>query len=64
MHNLNRISHLIQGIKLAMINHLYAKFPSEFRYSKGMEYPTFVITVNKIENETFVDSTGQQWKKV
>ena len=63
MHNLDRISDLIKGIKIVMINHLDAKFPSEFSYNKGMEYPTFVITVNKIENDTFVDSTGQKWKK-
>ena len=40
------------------------KFPLHLTYNEGMECPTFKITIEELEIDTYIDATGQKWKKV
>jgi len=40
------------------------KFPVVLEYNEGMEFPTYKITIEKLEVDTYVDANGQKWKKV
>ena len=39
-------------------------FPVTINHVQGMGEPSFKITIEKFECDTFVDSKGQKWKKV
>lgn len=39
------------------------KFPKTIFYCGGMGEPTFKITIDKIDDDTFIDQNGQKWVK-
>lgn len=40
------------------------EFPIEFTYNEAMDCPTYKITIDRLEVDTFIDSKGQKWRKV
>ena len=55
---------LVRAIKRHVEDSDDCKFPAELWFHKGMEFPKFKVTIEMIETDTFVDSSGQKWKKV
>ncbi len=39
-------------------------FPKSMIFCEGMGQPMFKITIEKIENDSFIDEKGQKWRKV
>ena len=40
------------------------EFPVKFNLHEGMEHSKFKVTIEMMESNTFIDSTGQIWKKI
>ena len=39
------------------------RYPSTFLFCEGIGNPTFKITVQKVDDNTFIDSKGTKWIK-
>lgn len=62
--NVDHIPNLAREIKRILRQYTSEKFPIVMHFNEGMEHPQFVITIEKNEVDTFIDATGQKWKKV
>ncbi len=40
------------------------EFPMEIYYSRGIDFPSYKINIELMEQDFFVDSKGVKWKKV
>jgi hypothetical protein len=38
-------------------------FPMEIIYSRGIEFPTYKIQIELVEEDVFIDSRGTKWVK-
>ncbi len=38
-------------------------FPMEIIYSRGLEFPTYKIQIELVEEDEFIDSRGIKWVK-
>lgn len=61
---IKKSSELIRSVKCYIEDSEDWEFPAELWFHKGMEFPKFKVTIEMIETDTFVDSSGQKWKKV
>lgn len=41
----------------------YSSFPQKLTFCEGMGHPTFTFTIEKREDDFFVDDKGQRWVK-
>ena len=61
--NLQKISELYREIKRVVKDEKNSLFPVEHFFNKGMGHPIFKITIEKQENDIYVDHNGQKWVK-
>lgn len=41
-----------------------SELPKEITFSRGIEYSKYKITIEAIQEDTFVDAKGVVWKKI
>lgn len=59
--NIPNLKRELHGI---LESHEKHKFPLQFQFQKGMEFPNFNITIEKVESDIFIDSNGQKWQRI
>jgi len=60
----NNLKKIMQSIKHCMTYADDYEFPVKFNLHEGMEHSKFKVTIEMMESNTFIDSTGQIWKKI
>ncbi len=61
---MDKISHLNKALKDTIHDFAHEEFPKEFLFNQGMEFPQFKITIDKQDNDVFIDAKGQKWKRI
>ena len=62
--SISHLPELKRQIQNVIKQNAHEKFPKVIHYNEGMEFPQFKITIEKEETDTFIDASGNKWKKV
>lgn len=58
---ISRVSELNRKIKDAVIREKDLDFPLEYIFSRGMEFSSYKITIEKLDPDFYIDAMGRKW---
>jgi hypothetical protein len=57
------VAELNRQIKRVFLEDKDLTFPVELEFNEGMEFPSYLITIEKIEKDFYIDKKGRKWLK-
>lgn len=64
MTNISSKQVLNRQIKDCLWDESPASFPVSFTFCEGLGHPTFRITVERLQDDFYIDSSGNKWVRV